>query len=88
MLVAGFKLLSELGGRGWLCGARRRCLVCLGTVRSFVYTGGMRVPWRRLVARGLLDHTPDAGGVVALCGLGRALLLGSVDGTVPQFELG
>jgi hypothetical protein len=80
MLVAGFKRVSEIGGHGWLCGARRRSLVCLDTVRSFIYTGGMWVPWRRLAARGLLDHTPDAGGVVALSGLGRALLLGFVDG--------
>jgi hypothetical protein len=32
-----------------------------------------------------VNHTPDAGGVVALCGLVRVLLLDSVVGTVPQF---
>jgi hypothetical protein len=69
MLVAGFKRLSELGGRGWLCGARRRSLVCLGTVRPIVYTSAMRVSWRHLAMRSLLDHTPNAVGVVALCGL-------------------
>jgi hypothetical protein len=31
------------------------------------------------------DHTPDVGGVVALCGLGPALPLDSVIGTVPLF---
>jgi hypothetical protein len=30
------------------------------------------VSWRRLAACGLFDHTPDAGGVVALRGLGCA----------------
>jgi hypothetical protein len=35
-----------------------------------------------------VDHTLDAGGVVALCGLGRALPLGSVVGTVPRLGLG
>jgi hypothetical protein len=69
MLVAGFKRLSELGGRGWLCGARRRSLVCLCTVRPFIYTSGMRVPWRHLAMHNLLDHAPDAVGVVDLCGL-------------------
>jgi hypothetical protein len=49
-------------------------------VRPFVFTGGMLVPWRSLAARGLYDHTPDAGGVVALCGLGCALPLDYVDG--------
>jgi hypothetical protein len=34
------------------------------------------------------DHTPNAGGVMVLCGLGCMLLLGSVDGTVPRFGLG
>jgi hypothetical protein len=29
------------------------------------------------------DHTPDAVGAVALCDLGCALPLDSVDGTVP-----
>jgi hypothetical protein len=80
MLVAGFKRLAELGRRGWLCGAQRRSLVCLGTVKPFVYAGGTPVPWRRLAVRGLFDHTPDAGGVVALCGLGCALPLDYVDG--------
>jgi hypothetical protein len=35
-----------------------------------------------------IDHTPDAGGVGALCGLVRALPLDSVVGTVPRFGLG
>jgi hypothetical protein len=35
-----------------------------------------------------VDHTADAGGVVALCGLGRALPLDPVVGTVPWFGLG
>jgi hypothetical protein len=35
-----------------------------------------------------VDHTPDAGGVVALCGLGRALPLDSIVGTVSRFGLG
>jgi hypothetical protein len=35
-----------------------------------------------------VDRTLDVGGVVALCGLGRALLLDSVVGTVPRFGLG
>jgi hypothetical protein len=47
---------------------------------AFVYAGGTQAPWRRLVGRGLFDHTPDAGGVVALCGLGCALPLDYVDG--------
>jgi hypothetical protein len=33
MLVAGFKRLAELGRRGWLCGAHRHSMVCLGTVK-------------------------------------------------------
>jgi hypothetical protein len=33
MLVAGFKRLAELGRRGWLCGAQRHSMVCLGTVK-------------------------------------------------------
>jgi hypothetical protein len=79
MLVAGFKRLAELGKRGWLCGAQQRSLVCLGTVKPFVYAGGTPMPWRRLAVRGLFDHTPDAGGVVALCGLGCVLPLDYVD---------
>jgi hypothetical protein len=35
-----------------------------------------------------VDHTPDAGGVVALCGLVHTLPLDSVVGTVPRFGLG
>jgi hypothetical protein len=80
MLVAGFKRLAELVRRGWLCGAQRRSLVCLNTVKPFVYTGGTPVSWRHLAARGLFDHTPDAGGVVALCSLGCVLPLDYVDG--------
>jgi hypothetical protein len=34
-----------------------------------------------------VDHTPDVGGVVALCGLVRALSLDSIVGTVPRFGL-
>jgi hypothetical protein len=70
MLVAGFKRLSEPGRRGWLCGAHRRFLVCLGTVRPFVYADGTSVPSRRFAAHGLFDHALDTGGVMALCGLG------------------
>jgi EamA domain-containing membrane protein RarD len=33
----------------------------------------------------LVDHTPDAGGVVVLCGLVHALPLDFVVGTVPRF---
>jgi hypothetical protein len=71
--------ISELDGRGWLCGEWRRPLVCLGAVKPFVYAGGIRVSWRRLAARSLRP-SPDADGVVALGGLGCALLLGYVDG--------
>jgi hypothetical protein len=39
-----------------------------------------QVPWCRLAARVLLDHAPDAGGVVVLCGLGYARPLDYVDG--------
>jgi hypothetical protein len=35
-----------------------------------------------------VDHTPDAGGVVALCGVVRTLPLDSIVGTVPRFRLG
>jgi hypothetical protein len=80
MLVVGFKRLSELGRCGWLCGAQRCSLVCLSAVRLFVFTSGTMVPWRRLAAHGLFNHTPDAGGVVVLCGLGCALPLDNVDG--------
>jgi hypothetical protein len=65
MLVAGFKRLLKLGRRVWLCGAQRRSLVCLGTVRPFFYAGGTPVPWHRLAT---------------FCGLGYALLLDYVDG--------
>jgi hypothetical protein len=44
MFVARLKRLSELGRRGWLCGAQRHSLVCLGTVRPSVYAGGMPMP--------------------------------------------
>jgi hypothetical protein len=47
-------------------------LVCLGTVRPFIYAGGTSVPWHHLAAHGLSDHAPDTGDVVAFCGLGRA----------------
>jgi hypothetical protein len=84
LLVAWVKRLSELDGHGWLCGKRRRPLVCLGVVNPFVYTGGTRVSWRRLAARSLRPTPPppppDAGGVVALGGLGCVLPLGYVDG--------
>jgi hypothetical protein len=50
LLVAWFKRLSELDGHGWLCGERRRPLVCFGAVKPFVYVGGTRVSWRRLAA--------------------------------------
>jgi hypothetical protein len=53
LLVAWLKHLSELDGHGWLCGERRRPLVCLGAVKPFVYVGGTRVPWRRLAAHSL-----------------------------------
>jgi hypothetical protein len=85
-LAAGFKRLLELGGCGWLCGAQRCSLVCLGTVRPFVYAGGTRVSWRRFAARGLFNHAPNAGGVVVLCGLGCTLPTDYVNGTRVQWR--